>query len=410
MCSETYGVGAIFREGNRCAEGQILLDCAGNIVERRRFTDYAADFCPTALGAWLEFCDKDLASGVGLGAGLCRLVDYYGQRVDLVIRVPTHRFRITPWPIGFVAREDPWGVFHPSARLIWELPPIPHADSGWRLWTWGSSRGPGEAAFPCFWSEEKLWAEGVPGGTTCVRLQLWAVPGLEGRQNPQWVRNLQWGSGRLMMPGIRLERGIYPGEEVVINSPYASHPAVNEWFGIKGGVIKGVRLIQGPDLSQISVFVGYFHIPWWVRVRAEIRRVKDLTEERERCEPVRDADGDEKPDGSGDCWAVVGDPPVVWPGVKRQERVVVRKEWEVEERDDVLNLTLVERPYEYRPKMYPFLHPVRLEIVPREGPVGVTGVVVSQVPWLWFPLGVREAQSVICADPTCGGYAPSDHP
>ncbi|MFN3930086.1 MAG: hypothetical protein ACK4OK_10675, partial [Thermoflexus sp.] len=86
------------------------------------------------------------------------------------------------------------------------------------------------------------------------------------------------------------------------------------------------------------------------------------------------------------------------------------KEWGEKVWDGVLDLSLVERPYEYRPKAYPFLHPVRLEIVPREGPLGVTRAVVSQVPWLWFPLGVREAQSVICADPTCGGYAPSNQP
>ncbi|WP_376792520.1 hypothetical protein [Thermoflexus sp.] len=113
VCSGPYGVGAVFQEGNRWAEGQILLGCAGNIVERRRFADYAADFCPTPLGAWLELWDKDPASGVGLGAGLCRLMDYSGQPVELVIRVPPHRFHITPWPMGFVAREDPWGCSIP---------------------------------------------------------------------------------------------------------------------------------------------------------------------------------------------------------------------------------------------------------------------------------------------------------
>lgn len=51
VCSGTYGVGGIFREGNRCAEEQIVLDCAGNIVERHRFPDYKANLCPTALGA-----------------------------------------------------------------------------------------------------------------------------------------------------------------------------------------------------------------------------------------------------------------------------------------------------------------------------------------------------------------------
>ncbi|WP_376792518.1 hypothetical protein [Thermoflexus sp.] len=50
----------------------------------------------------------------------------------------------------------------------------------------------------------------------------------------------------------------------------------------------------------------------------------------------------------------------------------------MEERHNALNLTLVERLYEYRPKAYPFLHPVRLEIVPGEGRVGVTGVVVCR--------------------------------
>ncbi|WP_376792519.1 hypothetical protein [Thermoflexus sp.] len=181
-------------------------------------------------------------------------------------------------------------MFHPSARLIWGPPVIPDAGSGWRLWTWGSRRGPGEAAFPRFWSAEEL-GRGGPGGTTCVRLPLGAAPDFDGAGNPCWK------PGRLAMRGIRLDRGIGLGEGVAIHSPYASQPAVNGWLGIAGGGVKGPRLIQGPDLSRVSMFIDDFHIPWWVRVRAEIKRVKDLAEERERCERVPDADGGGKPDG-----------------------------------------------------------------------------------------------------------------
>ncbi len=374
----------------------MILDCGGQIRERRQFTPYTLELCPTALAAWQTYCAPDPASGVGLEAGRCRLVDYYGQPVELLLRVPPHRFRITPWPIGMVAREGLGGDFHPTARLVWEPPPIPHVDSGWRLWTWGASRGPGQAPFPCEMDEGELMAQKVPAGTTCVRLQLWAAPDYDARLRPLWV------PGRLGFPALRWETSVPVGQVVAIHAPYASHP--------RAGGVEGVRVeTQGRTVSlKVPVFLGYFHRPWMVRVRLEERRVRDLAEERERCEPLSDADGDGRPEGGGDCWTLQGDPPRVWPGKRRVERVIVRKEWETAVRDGILNLSDVERPYRYRPRPYPYLHPVVLEIVSPEGSVWRTGVFLRDdgQPWLQCPLGVREGQGAVCSDPTCGGYAP----
>jgi hypothetical protein len=122
------------RHLTRCQEILAKIDCAGHVVESRPLSPEGPDFCPTANRAWADYCELPLGSGLGGAGGACAWRDYYGTVIRLEVRVPPHRFRIAPYPVGFVAREDPWGVFHPTARLVWEEPPWPqYADSGWRL-------------------------------------------------------------------------------------------------------------------------------------------------------------------------------------------------------------------------------------------------------------------------------------
>jgi hypothetical protein len=136
-CTGTTRIGVILPGSgpNSCVEAQAEIDCAGHVQITHRFGE-GPDFCPTANIAWKTYCleNPTLGSGVGDSAGACAWRDYYGQTIRLKVQVPPHRFRVTPYPVGFVAREDPWGVFHPTARLVWEEPPWPQsADSGWRL-------------------------------------------------------------------------------------------------------------------------------------------------------------------------------------------------------------------------------------------------------------------------------------
>jgi hypothetical protein len=122
------------RHLTRCQEILAKIDCAGHVVWSLALSQEGPEYCPTANRAWRDYCDPTLGSGVGDSAGACAWRDYYGQTIRLKVQVPPHRFRVTPYPVGFVAREDPWGVFHPTARLVWEEPPRPQsADSGWRL-------------------------------------------------------------------------------------------------------------------------------------------------------------------------------------------------------------------------------------------------------------------------------------
>jgi hypothetical protein len=108
------------------------LDCSGHIVGFR-WGDSSV-LCANINLAWSDYCELPLGSGLGGTGGACAWRDYYGTVIRLKVQVPPHRFRIAPYPVGFVAREDPWGVFHPTARLVWEEPPWPqYADSSWRL-------------------------------------------------------------------------------------------------------------------------------------------------------------------------------------------------------------------------------------------------------------------------------------
>jgi hypothetical protein len=137
-CTGTTAIGMIRADHHltRCQEILAKIDCAGHVVESRPLSPEGPDFCPTANVAWKTYCleNPTLGSGVGDSAGACAWRDYYGHEIRLKVQVPPHRFRVTPYPVGFVAREDPWGVFHPTARLVWEEPPRPQsADSGWRL-------------------------------------------------------------------------------------------------------------------------------------------------------------------------------------------------------------------------------------------------------------------------------------
>ncbi|HXF70626.1 MAG TPA: hypothetical protein VNK89_12565 [Thermoflexus sp.] len=371
--------------GPTCVVGDLIVQCDGQVTDRQII---AYIDCPNPEETFRRYCDP--ASRFESNAGFCELVDYEGNRIRLKVYAPPHVFEAVPYPVGMVAREDAWGVFHPTVKVRWLPPPLwqssgpypTYADSGWRVWTWGGSRGPGSVpVFPCDLSESALFEQGVPGGTSCVRLQLWAAPGYGQYLNPLLL------PGVLQFPARGMNLALPPGEWVPLNFPYASHPATGEasyvWFG---------------EMKR-PAFQGYFQRWWAVRLRVEFKQVKDLTEERERCAPVADADGDGRPDAPGDCWTTIGDPPVIWPGTKQSERVVVRKEWEAEVRDGILDLKRLGHPYSQ-------LHPVRLIIRGPEKVYQAGYVLRSGAPWLWFPVAVREAQSVICADPTCGGYAP----
>ncbi len=366
-CTGTYRVGMITRgrqNQSYCAEVQVEIDCAGNVQVVERFGE-GADFCPTANAAWKAYCDP--VSRMGDAGGFCDLVDYYGNRIRLKVEVPKHRFRIVPYPVGFVAREDPWGVFHPTARLVWETPPFPqYADSGWRLWTWGGNRGPGSADFPCDLDEAGLLARNVPAGTECLRLQLWASPGFQGLE-PTLL------PGLLQYPAARVNMELMPGREVAINFPYASHPATGEVSELKFG-------------DQIlPAFNGYFNRWWPVRLRVEKKTVRDIT--GTECHPVA-ADEKGKPKEGGDCWVTLGDPPALWPG--KQVTVVKEKKWEAEKRDDLLQLNL--DPFN-RP--WPYLHPDGA-IIRGADRTWRTGVIVrGGYPWLYLPLAVREGQGVV---------------
>jgi hypothetical protein len=383
-CTGTTRIGVILPGSgpNSCVEAQAEIDCAGHVQITHRFGE-GPDFCPTANVAWKTYCleDPTLGSGVGDSAGACAWRDYYGQTIRLKVQVPPHRFRVTPYPVGFVAREDPWGVFHPTARLVWEEPPWPQsADSGWRLWTWGGSRGPGAAPFPCGMSEAELLAHQVPAGTACLRLQLWIAPG-GFQQDASGMMEAVLLPARLQFPAAGLDAEVAPGREVEINFPYASHPATGQVSEVAFGD------------RTLPAFNGYFQRGWPVRLRVDKKTVRDVTGTRTICEPLPRARW-----GEMDCWT---DPPVVAPGRRRTETYVARKEWVLEEaRDGVLDLTLEPfgRPYAH-------LHPDRGQV---QGPEGkawwIPLVWRGNIPWLYLPLAVREGQGVVCSDPTCGGY------
>ncbi len=354
-----------------CYRMEFYMDCNTNIVSEK--VADARGFPCGAKAVWDQYCDP--TSGFGGRDGFCEWRDYYGNRIRLRVEVPIHEFVVRPYPVGFVAREDPWGVFHPTARLVWRTPPYPsHADSGWRLWSWGTSRGPGDQPFPCDMSESELLAKGVPAGTTCVRMQLWASPGYDGDLNPILE------PGVLQFPAAKLNTTLWPEREVAINFPYASHPATGQTEEVRFGD------------KVLPAFQGYFQRWWPVRFRVETKKVKDLYRDEKKCHPVPDADGDGRPDRGGSCWTTIGDPPVLWPGDEETVRVIDRKEWEASTFDRLLDL----RDFG---KRYFALHPDRLRIV---GPDQAwrTGYVIrgeppNDAPWLYCPLAVREGQGVV---------------
>jgi len=358
---------------------EFYMDCSGNVVSENLASVQALP-CG-AVGAWKTYCAP--GSGFGRSDGFCELVDYYGNHIRLRVEVPVHEFVIRPYPVGFVAREDPFGTFHPTARLVWKTPPYPsYADSGWRLWSWGEDdRGPGDKPFPCDMSEEELLSNNVPAGTTCIRMQLWASPGYNTALNPILL------PGVLQFPAAKLNTTLWPEREVRVNFPYASHPDTKQTEMVRFGE------------KELPAFQGYFQRWWPVRLRSETKRVRDHYRHERRCHPVPDANRDGKPDRGGNCWTIIGDPPVAWPGDEETVQVIDRKEWETEVRDGLLNL----KDKEFR-KPYEALHPDRLRII---GPDRVwrSGYVIRNgLPYLWIPLAVREGQGAVCADPTCGGY------
>jgi hypothetical protein len=359
------------RHLTRCQEILAKIDCAGHMVKSRPLSLEGPNFCPTANLAWSDYCELSLGSGMGRTGGACAWRDYYGTVIRLEVRVPPHRFRIAPYPVGFVAREDPWGVFHPTARLVWEEPPWPqHADSGWRLWTWGNSRGPGSAAFPCDMSEADLLARGVPEGTTCVRIRIWTAPGFDNDLNPVMV------PGLLAYPAARLYVELPPGRTVELNFPYASHPATGEVSEVSFGG------------QTLPAFNGYFQRWWPARFRVEWRKVKDITGTRTVCDPLpRERFGEQ------DCWTTIGDPPAAWPGRSRTETYVERKEWEGPNvRDGILDLS--QRPFD---GPYAYLHPDEGWVEAPGGSWRISFVLQGSpsTPWLYLPLAVREGQGAV---------------
>jgi hypothetical protein len=307
------------RDPEACYGALAAIDCAGHIVGFR-LGDWSL-LCAHVNRVWKQHCDPDLGSTIGPSAGACAWRDYYGAHIRLQLQVPPHRFRITPYPVGFVARTDPWGVFRPTARLVWEQPPWPqHADSGWRLWTWGSHRGPGQAPFPCSMREAELLAHGVPAGTTCLRVQLWTAPGGFQRDANGALRAVLL-PGLLQFPAAGLNVEVAPGQVVEIRFPYASHPATGQ-----------VSEVDFGD-RVLPAFNGYFQRGWPVRLRLEKKTVRDFSGTRTVCAPLPRARW-----GEMDCWTQT-----LQPGRRRTETYVERKEWVAEERDGVLDLTDLRR-------------------------------------------------------------------
>ncbi|MDW8185984.1 MAG: hypothetical protein RMM07_12110 [Anaerolineae bacterium] len=94
-CEGSVTVGAIWREDYGCAEGQIVVDCSGNILERHRFA-VGSDLCPVATEVFRQYCDP--ASAFSRSDGVCELVDYYGNRIRLRVCAPPHEFEARPYP------------------------------------------------------------------------------------------------------------------------------------------------------------------------------------------------------------------------------------------------------------------------------------------------------------------------
>ncbi|MDT7885497.1 MAG: hypothetical protein RQ891_11670 [Thermoflexus sp.] len=369
------------RDAHICQKARIRAHCDGRT---ELVAILAVVNCPDANGAWAEWClpPNGLEGRLGGDQSRCAWRDYYGHEIRLAVRVPPHILQAVPYPVGFVAREDPWGVFRPTTRVRW-LPPQPQiADSGWRLWSWGSHRSGQEVPFPCAMDEEELLAHHVPAGTTCLRMMLATAPDFEGSlAHPRLAPATLWFPVRGWQAAIapRSSLLLYPNQTAELSFPYASHPATGE-----------AREVDfGSQTQSLPAFIGYFHRWWPVGLKVEAKRVEDLLGQETECVPV------EQGAKEWNCWTER-----LRRGRWETRTVVKGKRWVETARLEGL-LRLQEAPIGWR---YPALHPARLIVQGPEGTYTFRWVDLQGTIWLYLPLAVREGQGVVCSDPTCGGY------
>ncbi|MCS6964802.1 MAG: hypothetical protein NZM16_12265 [Thermoflexus sp.] len=365
--------------GDVCYLMTYYMDCSGNVV---RSEPIGARQVPCGgAGTFWKYCVP--GSGFSDNSGHCELRDFYGHRIVLRVTAPPHEFQARPYPVGFVAREDIFGIFHPTFRIRWIPPALgnkhgdypTYADSEWRLWTWGGDQGPGSTSvFPCGMSEEDLMRHDVPAGTTCLRAQLWSAPSYDAALNPVLA------PGLLLYPSRNLSVQLPPGEEVALSFPYASHPATRQTRNIRfGGMV-------------LPAFPGYFQRWWYVRFRLETKVVEDVPDTRTVCRPT--SSGAVR---SG-CYIIVNGRQI--PGAWVTETYVARKRWkEGEKKDKILDL----RDFGLA---YSGLHPRRGIIRGPEGTFPTNVVIWRGACWLRIPIAVREGQGVVCANPGCTGLEP----
>ncbi|MDW8064146.1 MAG: hypothetical protein RMK32_00760 [Anaerolineae bacterium] len=381
-CEGPTTVGTKVRLGDTCADANAIIDCDGTvkIVEIVRGNLP----CPTGEGAFRTYCDP--ISKFFTSNGFCRLVDYYGNRIELRVTAPPHEFEARPYPVGFVAREDPFGTFHPTFRLRW-IPPVlwnrhgdypTYADSGWILWSWEKGRGPGnpnQHPFPCDFSETDLMRHNVPAGTTCLRAQLWSAPWYDEAKNPILL------PGELRYPARNIRAFVPPGRVIELNFPYASHPDTRQTIDV-----------EFDNVGSLPAFPGYFQRWWYVRFRIETRVVEDVPGTRLVCRPTS------RRPVQNLCYPIENNRQVIGEWVT--ETYVERKQWvKGETSDEILDLRKLGHHYEA-------LHP-RQAIIRGTGTVFRSGLVPWNGQWwLLIPIAVREGQGVVCANPGCTGSEP----
>ncbi|MCX7690876.1 hypothetical protein [Thermoflexus sp.] len=369
--------------GDVCYLMTYYMDCSGNVV---RSEPIGARQVPCGgAGTFWKYCVP--GSGFSDNSGHCELRDFYGHRIVLRVTAPPHEFQARPYPVGFVAREDVFGVFHPTFRIRWIPPALgnkhgdypTYADSGWRLWMWGGNRGPGnpqDHPFPCHFSEAELLDRNVPAGTICLRAQLWSAPDYDAALNPILL------PGRLEYPTRNLQTLMPPGQVIELNFPYASHPNTRQTADVRFGRI-----------GELPAFPGYFQRWWKVRFRVETKVVEDVPGTRRVCRPtssrnVRDG-----------CYVIENGQER--PGEWVTETYVERKRWvEGETKDRVLNLRELGHPYDA-------MHPRRGIIYGPDMIFHTNLVLWNGTWWLWIPIAVREGQGVVCANPGCVGEEPA---
>ncbi|MCS7351614.1 MAG: hypothetical protein RMM10_08860 [Anaerolineae bacterium] len=378
-------VGIIVPVGeNTCGVVNVVVECDGRITHRDPVY-HSVGPCPVGAEHFRKYCDP--ASAFSASDGFCELVDYYGNRIRLRVTAPPHEFQARPYPVGFVAREDVFGVFHPTFRIRWIPPALgnpggdfpTYADSGWRLWMWGGNRGPGnpqDHPFPCHFSEAELMHHHIPAGTICLRAQLWSAPDYDAALNPILL------PGRLEYPTRNLQTLMPPGQVIELNFPYASHPNTRQTADVRFGRI-----------GELPAFPGYFQRWWKVRFRVETKVVEDVPGTRRVCRPtssrnVRDG-----------CYVIENGQER--PGEWVTETYVERKRWvEGETKDRVLNLRELGHPYDA-------MHPRRGIIYGPDMIFHTNLVLWNGTWWLWIPIAVREGQGVVCANPGCVGEEPA---